>query len=102
LVVSDGALQYIPFAALPDPTAPSASYLMERHEIVSLPSASVLSVLRRQLAQRPPPPRSLAVLADPVFEPTDERVVAERSLLARIRRFFQRPAPSPGEPQVAS
>jgi CHAT domain-containing protein/Tfp pilus assembly protein PilF len=84
VVVSDGALQYIPFAALPEPsggtsraknaTAAALPYLVERHEILSLPSASVLSVLRRQLAQRPPPRRTLAVIADPVFQPGDPRV----------------------------
>ncbi|HXO21627.1 MAG TPA: tetratricopeptide repeat protein, partial [Thermoanaerobaculia bacterium] len=52
VVVSDGALQYIPFGALPCPTDPSTGGaedvpLVRRHEVVSLPSASVLAVLRR-------------------------------------------------------
>jgi CHAT domain-containing protein/Tfp pilus assembly protein PilF len=87
LVVSDGALQYIPFAALPDPAAHVAHatkataadpYLVERHEILSLPSASVLDVLRRQLARRNRrhrrPSTTLAILADPVFQAEDARV----------------------------
>jgi len=74
VVVSDGALQYVPFVALPDPASAASAYLVERHEVVSLSSASVLAVLRRQLAQRPPPLRKLAAVADPVFQPTDERV----------------------------
>jgi len=48
--------------------------LIVEHEIVSLPSASVLGVLRRELADRAPAPKLVAVLADPVFEPTDLRV----------------------------
>jgi CHAT domain-containing protein len=80
VVVGDGVLQYVPFAALPDPAAkPEAQAgqpLVVNHEIVSLPSASVLSVLRRELASRSPAPEAVAVLADPVFDAGDERVKA--------------------------
>jgi len=79
LVVSDGALQYVPFEALPDPAAKAASYLVEQHEVVSLPSASVLSVLRRQSALRPPPKRTLAALGDPVFQADDDRVARKKA-----------------------
>jgi CHAT domain-containing protein/Tfp pilus assembly protein PilF len=78
LVVSDGALQYVPFAALPDPANPAVP-LVARHEVVSLPSASTLAALRRELPGRDPPPRTLAVLADPVFDAEDERVKAART-----------------------
>jgi CHAT domain-containing protein len=43
------------------------------HEIISLPSASTLAVLRRELAGRKPAPKLLAVIADPVFTRNDER-----------------------------
>src|SRR6185295_20074658 len=73
LVVADGALQYVPFAAL---SAQAASYrpLIIEHEVISLPSASTLAVLREELNGRKSAPRTLAVLADPVFESTDERI----------------------------
>lgn len=75
LIVSDGALQYIPFAALPAPAGTDDSApLIARHEIVSLPSASTLSALRKETGGRQPAARTLAVLADPVFELDDERV----------------------------
>jgi tetratricopeptide (TPR) repeat protein len=74
-IVPDGALDYVPFAALPLPDAPEA-LLLERHEIVSLPSASVLAMQRQTLAGRAPAARTLAVLADPVFDPRDPRVHA--------------------------
>jgi CHAT domain-containing protein len=47
VIVSDGALQYIPFAALHDPDANSKAlqYLNEKHEIVREPSASTLALL---------------------------------------------------------
>ncbi|MES1244589.1 MAG: CHAT domain-containing protein [Acidobacteriota bacterium] len=72
LIVSDGALQYVPFASLPAPSSlgrpKRVSLVAAGHEIVSLPSASVLSVLRRELADRPVPAKELAVFADPVFQ----------------------------------
>src|SRR5262249_55473694 len=48
--------------------------LLVEHEIVNLPSASTLVVLRRELAGRRPAPKSVAVLADPVFARDDERI----------------------------
>jgi CHAT domain-containing protein/tetratricopeptide (TPR) repeat protein len=63
LVVGDGILQSVPFAALPEDSEP----LVARHEIVFLPSVSVLGELRREAAGRPPAPKTLWVLADPDF-----------------------------------
>ncbi len=102
LIVSDGALNYVPFAALPIPdrntekgrrrdaainnnpsdlsVSPSprpsvpALPLIVEHEIVSLPSASTLDALRRETAGRKLADKTLAVLADPVFEKNDERI----------------------------
>ena len=75
VIVADGALHYVPFAMLPDPEDPSgATPLVAGHEIVSLPSASVLDVQRRVLAGRPPAEMALAILADPVFGSGDSRL----------------------------
>lgn len=78
VVVAPGALQYVPFAALPEPSPsgpdPTAPPLVERHEIVHLPSASALAALRQQAAERKPLPNLLAVVADPVFNRDDERL----------------------------
>ncbi|MBW4561830.1 MAG: tetratricopeptide repeat protein [Mojavia pulchra JT2-VF2] len=77
VIVGDGALQYVPFAALntPQPQA-SSSYqpLAINHEIITLPSASTLAVLRQELAGRKTAPKALAVIADPIFSQNDERV----------------------------
>ncbi|HEV7844024.1 MAG TPA: CHAT domain-containing tetratricopeptide repeat protein, partial [Pyrinomonadaceae bacterium] len=123
MIISDGALQYIPFAVLPVPeslesgvwslesgkkeamaassspsqnpqlktqnsklktsavglqTPDSRPPLVVEHEIVSEPSASTVDVLRRELAGRPPAAKTLAILADPVFEKSDERVKARK------------------------
>lgn len=74
VIVADGALQYVPFSAL-SPSQQATTPLIATHEIVSLPSASVLALQRRELANRKPAPLKLAVLADPVFDPQDQRVV---------------------------
>jgi CHAT domain-containing protein/Tfp pilus assembly protein PilF len=77
LIVADGALQYVPFAALPrpgQPESPTAEPLVVRHEIVNLPSASVVSELRGERAARQQPERVIAVVADPVFDAGDARL----------------------------
>lgn len=84
VIVSDGALQYIPLGILPitgspnvaGPSARSVS-LIENHEIVNLPSASVLSALRHEELGRPAATKLVAVLADPVFDASDQRVMAK-------------------------
>ena len=75
LIVTDGALQYIPFAALPLPDEKKRfKPLVVNHEIISLPSASTIAVLRRDIKDRKPAEKSLAVVADPVFDKQDDRV----------------------------
>jgi CHAT domain-containing protein len=74
LIVADGAMQYLPFAALPHPQ--SAIPLIVSNEIVSLHSASSLALLRDGHAHRPLAPKTIAVIADPVFDRADERLAA--------------------------
>ncbi|MEG3850013.1 CHAT domain-containing protein [Microcoleus sp. herbarium19] len=77
LIVPDGVLHYTPFAALSltQAAAENASnFLIARNEIITLPSASTLGILRQNYADRKPPSRTLAILADPVFSLDDERV----------------------------
>jgi CHAT domain-containing protein len=78
LIVSDGSLQNIPFEALPLPTAiepqSEPQPLIVRHEVVSLPSASILMKLQQDKFQRKPTPGSVVVVADPVFGSDDPRI----------------------------
>jgi CHAT domain-containing protein/Tfp pilus assembly protein PilF len=83
LIVADGALEYVPFAALPDPSVSGNEDpenplvpLLAKHEIVTAPSASAIDVERRELKGREPAPKAVAILADPVFSPSDPRVKA--------------------------
>jgi tetratricopeptide (TPR) repeat protein len=80
VVVAEGALETLSFAALPVPAHPAACatapVLMDSHEIVSLPSAATLLAQRRLLAGRKPAPGWLAVLADPAYGPDRRRLPA--------------------------
>jgi CHAT domain-containing protein/tetratricopeptide (TPR) repeat protein len=75
VIVPDGALDTLPFAALPDPGEPSLP-MIAGHEVVVLPSASALRLLRADALGRSTPARTLVVLADPVFDRQDERLGA--------------------------
>ena len=81
LVVADGVLQYVPFAALPHSTGEP---VIARNEVVYLPSASVLESIRqhsRPIQARP----AAAVFADPVFSKNDPRLSAQRDASAPAR-----------------
>lgn len=94
LIVADGALQYIPFAALPAPALrgtverdaragkPSGTLtgvpLIVEHEIIALPSASTLAALRSGASKLKGVPGAAAVLADPVFGEDDGRLLAAK------------------------
>jgi CHAT domain-containing protein/tetratricopeptide (TPR) repeat protein len=79
VIVADGVLQYIPFAALVNPKSTIAQPLVVEHEVITLPSASTLAIQRRNLRGRQPAPQMLAVLADPVFTANDPRLAKTRS-----------------------
>jgi len=124
VIVADGALQNIPFAALTDlryvpinsvpnsrvsttlnrrelnaverelsavetrftgtlfshkslTTQESYQPLLVNHEIVNLPSASTIAILRQETQKRPKAPKAIAILADPVFSADDSRVTGK-------------------------
>jgi CHAT domain-containing protein/tetratricopeptide (TPR) repeat protein len=104
LVVADGILQYLPFGALPAPTTEAGGQrsgaqggqipLIVQHEIVSLPSASTLALLRREQSGRQPAAWQVAVLADPVFDRNDPRLTDIEAQSAKSKNQSNRPADS--------
>ncbi|MEA5551684.1 CHAT domain-containing tetratricopeptide repeat protein, partial [Anabaena cylindrica UHCC 0172] len=78
VIVADGILHQIPFAVLSDLTE-KVKYqpLLVNHEIINLPSVSSLATHRQKLQGRKPAPKTLAVLADPVFNNDDSRVTGK-------------------------
>lgn len=91
LIVPDGPLQYLPFAALPVAGSGRASVpLVELYEVAMLPSVSALVSLRKTAAQRPKPADEVTVFADPVFEPPGKpmaTVVSGQSGFPRTREL---------------
>jgi tetratricopeptide (TPR) repeat protein len=139
-IVASGALEYLPFAALPAPetegqgdgvterqgdgargrqgdrgtssrpVAPSPRRpvaLIADHEIVNLPSASALALIRKEVAGRQMATKTLAALADPVFEANDPRLAAARKkassngLVASVRSAESAPSSSPLPSELA-
>lgn len=78
IIVGNGKLQLLPFAALPIYNSGGATTgelpLLINHEIISLPSFTSIAVQREEWQKRPPAPKTLAVLADPVFDANDSRI----------------------------
>lgn len=99
VIIADGALHYVPFEALPIPvataheqsaSAPTTStLLLQKNEVVYQPSASTLALLR--VAPRPRTSKTVAILADPVFDSRDKRV---RSPTGRLESASPPRAPS--------
>ena len=119
VIVTTGALEYVPFAALPAPAVAASTstqtstpastpasigaagprpWLVDTHEIVRLPSMSALALLRAQRTTRPAPSHAIAVLADPVYGTDDPRVLARM----QTRRERERDAsPREGTPAAS-
>ncbi len=76
LIVGDGELLIVPFAALPSPD--DGQPLVAKHELVRLPSAAVMVNLRRDSKDRKRPEKLLAIVADPVVDGADVRLGAKR------------------------
>jgi len=88
IIVNEGILQYIPVEALPAPLANGVGatsdadpaiaegqpLLIATHEIVTLPSVSTLAAIRNRKHEVGSSERVVAVLADPVFSNSDDRV----------------------------
>jgi CHAT domain-containing protein len=90
--VADGALQMIPLAALPQPAEPKRR-LIDAYEIVMAPSLSTIAWLRAH-APGTAARRTLAVIADPVFDRDDPRVtrVTRTAPIAPLRSATLAPA----------
>jgi CHAT domain-containing protein/Flp pilus assembly protein TadD len=110
LIVPDGVLHQLPFAALPVPG--SATWMSARHDVMQAPSAALFVALGKELAERPRPPRLLAAVGDPVFDRTDPRVrpaTAPRAVTAsasasapRVRRVSRLPFSRDEVDQIAA
>jgi CHAT domain-containing protein/Tfp pilus assembly protein PilF len=67
-----------PQSAIRNPQSAIPIPLIVDHEIVNLPSVSALALIRQEVAGRKAAPKTLAALADPVFEADDPRLATAR------------------------
>lgn len=88
LIVADGALNYIPFAALVTNSSAAAdadysqlAYLIKTNEVIVAPSASVISLVNRE---KPTVARKMLIVADPVFAANDPRAPKSGSAAQQI------------------
>jgi CHAT domain-containing protein len=72
IVVPDGALHYVPFAALARETDGRARYLIEDHAIAT--AASVASLVTRLTPREFPDHRRVLIVSDPIYSSSDDRV----------------------------
>ena len=75
VIVGDGALRNLPFAALPA-LGRDEKHLIETHEITYLSSASTLASMRRRSESRPLAPEPLFAVGDPVYDSSDDRFLS--------------------------
>ena len=81
LLVADGALNFVPFSALPiehpgqpGQQRPGKLRMLEQYEIVNLPSASILTRLLSEPQPQSVIQKRLTIWADPVFSALDPRL----------------------------
>jgi CHAT domain-containing protein/tetratricopeptide (TPR) repeat protein len=87
VIVPDAALDYVPFAALQTSDA-AGSFVVMRHDIALTPAAWTLGASRTQ--EGPSVRRGLLMVADPVYQADDPRMVAAKP----------RSAPPPSRAQI--
>lgn len=70
IVAADDALNYIPFQILPLGPPNNPELLVAHHDIINVPSASILGELRQEAGRRGEKEKVLAVFGNPIFAPT--------------------------------
>jgi CHAT domain-containing protein len=73
ILVPDGGLLSLPFAALERPGGGTPQYLIEHYDLVYEPSAATAMTLLSR-AHTAPPGERIAIFADPVYSNADDRV----------------------------
>lgn len=92
VIVADGALERLPFEVLQHPT--NGRLLIESHEIVYLPSFSVLARLRARVSVCEQPEKRLLAMADPIFGSKDLRwPESKEDARSQAEAFLLKPLP---------
>ncbi|HUK01259.1 MAG TPA: CHAT domain-containing protein, partial [Steroidobacteraceae bacterium] len=75
LFAPDGALHYVPFAALRSNAGDGARYLIERHDVAV--TSSVSQALESDSRTASTPPRQILLVDDPVYGADDPRLLSQ-------------------------
>ncbi len=87
LVLNDMTLKYLPFDLLINPT--TTKHVVDTHAVTQFPSATTLHYLREQAELRANKARKIVAFADPIFSPTDPRLLGKN---APAGQYDDRPA----------
>jgi CHAT domain-containing protein/tetratricopeptide (TPR) repeat protein len=71
VIVPDGALAYVPFAALQAQGGQPRSFVVSKHDIAVTPAAWMLE--KKHAQTLPPADRKILLVADPIYQATDPR-----------------------------
>ena len=91
IMVTEGVLQRVQFEALPlaqgQATGPigSEEFLIVTNEVASIPSMTTLLAMRSAVKRPPSPGKVVAIIADPVLSPNDDRVGGQEQSSGGVR-----------------
>jgi len=75
LIIPDGALDYVPFAALRAQDGPADSFVVTQHDVAVTPAAWMLE---QSVARQPAHRRGILLVADPVYQADDPRLAGAK------------------------
>ena len=88
LVAADDALNYIPFQVLP--VGPNSSELLVvQHDVINVPSASILGELHKEAGRRGVRAKALAMFGNPIFDPPNAQSDKSKQVAAQQRSAEQ-------------
>ncbi len=91
LIIPDGALSYVPFAALRMPQAKGGSFVAAAHDVAFTPAAWMMA--RASSHPRGGERRGLLMVADPVYEADDPRLAGRNPSVESLHLPLLSPAP---------
>jgi CHAT domain-containing protein len=89
VIIPDGALDYIPFAALQMRDEPPHSFVAMQHDIAVTPAAWMLNTSHSRAT--PDDRRKILLVADPVYQADDPRLATLKNPLAAAQTSAHRP-----------
>ncbi|HEX3681751.1 MAG TPA: CHAT domain-containing protein [Bryobacteraceae bacterium] len=92
LIIADGMLQYVPFAAIQLPAAQSGEFkfLIENYEVSAIPSAQAGMAIEARAIAHPPRVDAIAIFADAVYGRGDERSKGPGNRQGEVESLFPR------------